>query len=179
MKKLAPLWMLLALAVALLLGSRTARACTGTSATNPCFTHNGSFFLVDIGDGSGFQGRRVLSVKPGVPLTFNIDPACSNCSFHPLYLTPSPVGAGVGPVLAGPIGTGSFSYTPSATTLAQGLYYQCDLHPNMGAQIQAQVAAVPAVPVSALSALAAGLLAAGVALRRRATGSHGFRVRLG
>jgi hypothetical protein len=179
MKTLARLSLLLALVAVLLLGARSAAACTGTSATNLCFQHNGIAFLVDIGDGSGFVARRVLSVKPGVTLTFNIDPACTNCQFHPLYLTPSPTGAGAGPVLAGPISSGFFQFTPSAATLAQGLYYQCDIHPNMGAQIQAQAASVPAVPAWGLAALAASVLLAGVALGRLRRGSAGAASRAG
>jgi hypothetical protein len=178
-KTLGQLSLWVALVAVFLLGSRNAEACTGTSATNLCFQHNGVSFLVDIGDGTGFVARRLLSAKPGVTLTFNVDPACNNCQFHPLYLTPSPTGAGAGPVLAGPISSGSFQYTPSATTLSQGLYYQCDVHPNMGAQIQAQVASVPAVSSWLLAGLAAGVLVVGIALSRLRRGSVGASSRAG
>ena len=51
--------------------------------------------------GSGYVSRPQINATANVLLTFAIDPSCSVCSSHPLYITDSSVGGGVGTVLAG------------------------------------------------------------------------------
>ncbi len=109
-----------------------AAAACAASSTHVCVNHNGAVFQLDTG--SGYTNQPVLAVTPAVQLTFEIDSSCSNCSFHPFYVSTSSSGAGAG-FVAGGITTGSFVFTPTANQLQSGLYYQCQIHALMGAQI--------------------------------------------
>jgi MYXO-CTERM domain-containing protein len=117
----------------LVVARQAAAACSvSPSPTTPCFNHNGAVFTVDVG--SGAKNNPPLDVTPNVQLTFQIDSTCAACSFHPLYVSTSSLGGGAGFVTGG-ITSGSFTFTPTANQLQSGLYYQCQIHGAMGAQI--------------------------------------------
>ncbi|HEY1955078.1 MAG TPA: MYXO-CTERM sorting domain-containing protein [Polyangiaceae bacterium] len=121
-------------ACAVLLAARGAHASCSVAAspTTPCVSHNGSAYTVDTGN--GFVAQPTLFADPNVQLRFEIDSNCAFCSGHPLYISTNANGAGLGFVTGG-ITTGSFTYTPTATDLANGIYYQCQIHFNMGGPI--------------------------------------------
>jgi hypothetical protein len=61
--------------------------------------------------------------------TYNFSLATT--SAHPWYIGTDPTGEGAG-FLYGGQSTGNFIYTPSASDAASTLYYQCEIHPNLG-----------------------------------------------
>ncbi len=104
------------------------------SATNHCITHNGIAFVVN------GTARLALTLTAGTTYTFQLNAVPT---LHPFYLTNSAAGGfgqGTGSIAnvtpnTPQAGNAVVTFSPTLAQVGTNVFYNCNVHSNMGARI--------------------------------------------
>ncbi len=115
------------------IASSTMAQCV-PSPTNFCVTHNGIAFAIN------GTARQTLTLTAGTTYTFSL---VNIPTFHPFYLTNSSTGgAGQGTGTIANVtpntpqsGNSIISFSPTLAQVGTNVFYNCNVHSNMGARI--------------------------------------------